>query len=311
MSRRDVFHDLQLNLTLAYATNVGQNQMNITPVLLQKEIQAALKASSLTRDQYTIIWGPSVYMDPSGFPANVTAVLQGTQDPDDYRVATSGTNFLALLEVGLEDLDVLPPLVPFQQYVSGCPSPALISPATDIGLQAVLTTPSSLNPGTGKLTDVLSALPDTARLTITGHSLGGTMAATLALLFHETLGKLAANLSCYAFAGATAGNAAFARYSDSVLQGKLTRVWNSLDIVPHAWNSSDLKQIDSLYHDIGTPDYIKKIVRDVVALDLGYTHCGTSHRLEGVQNEGHNYRKFTGQAGYQHIDAYRDLLKLG
>ena len=148
-------------------------------------------------------------MDPSGFPANVTAVLQETQDTDDYRVATSGTNFLALLEVGLEDLNVLPPLVPFQQYVSGCPSPALISPATDIGLQAVLTTPSSLNPGTSKLTDVLSALPDTTRLTITGHSLGGTIAATLALLFHETLGKLAANLNCYAFASATAGNAAF------------------------------------------------------------------------------------------------------
>jgi triacylglycerol lipase len=180
-----------------------------------------------------------------------------------------------------------------------------------IGLQAVLTTPSSLNPGMGDLTDVLNGLPGTARLTITGHGLGGTMAATLALRVHETLGKLAAHLECYAFAGATAGNAAFAQYSDSVLRGRLTRVWNSLDIVPHAWNSSDLAQIDSIYRHIDTPEYIKKIVRDVVALDPGYTLCGNGYRLQGVQNDGHPYRKFTGQAGYQHIDAYRELLRLG
>jgi hypothetical protein len=57
-------------------------------------------------------------------------------------------------------------------------------------------------------------------LCVTGHSLGGMLASTFALYLYEIQSqwdsKGNSNLSCISFAGPTAGNAAFATYSDNV-----------------------------------------------------------------------------------------------
>jgi triacylglycerol lipase len=302
--------DLQLNLILSFAANFGQTQQNITPQQLQAGIQAGLAQSPLTAGKYQMIWGPAISMDPDGFPANVTFILQGTQDTSDYRVVTSGTNFLALLELALEDLDVIPPLVPFQNYVKNSPASALISPATNTGLQVILNTPPSLKTGTGTLLQAIGTLPPNAKLTVAGHSLGGTLASTLALYLHETFSTLAANLRCFAYAGATAGNAAFARYSDQVLQDKLTRIWNTMDVVPHAWDSAQLAQLKNLYSGIDTPWYVTDVAQAIIDLDLGYTHVSPAYKLEGHQNSDPENGTFKAQAGYQHIPAYLALLKL-
>ena len=51
----------------------------------------------------------------------------------------------------------------------------------------------------------------------------------------------------YSFAAPTAGNRDFAAYTDARIGATLHRVWNSLDVVPHAWAEADLGAIDGLY----------------------------------------------------------------
>jgi hypothetical protein len=55
-----------------------------------------------------------------------------------------------------------------------------------------------------------------------------------------------ATVSCYGFAGSTAGNEALAKHSDATLQGNCVRVWNKLDIVPRAFVPDAMFQIPAL-----------------------------------------------------------------
>lgn len=79
-------------------------------------------------------------------------------------------------------------------------------------------------------------LPPGTTLTVTGHSLGGTLAPVLALhLAQRGTGRAVEAVS---FAGMTPGNAAFADLfgPGSVLDGKVRRVFNTLDTVSYGWD---------------------------------------------------------------------------
>ncbi|HYR09070.1 MAG TPA: hypothetical protein VEQ60_14910, partial [Longimicrobium sp.] len=67
-------------------------------------------------------------------------------------------------------------------------------------------------------------------------------------------------LSTMPTAGPTAGNGAFARYSDQKLTA--TRFSNAIDVVPHAWQASDLAKIPTLYAPDIEPD---ELIDDLVA----------------------------------------------
>jgi hypothetical protein len=82
----------------------------------------------------------------------------------------------------------------------------------------------------------VAALPAGASLTITGHSLGGTLAPVLALHLAETFpGR---DLYVASFAGMTPGNQAFAELfgSGSRLDGRVRRVFNTIDSVAYGWD---------------------------------------------------------------------------
>jgi Lipase (class 3) len=73
-------------------------------------------------------------------------------------------------------------------------------------------------------------------LTVTGHSLGGTLAPVLALQLSQAIPGLA--VSSVSFAGMTPGNQAFAALlgPGTPFEGRVRRVFNTLDSVAYGWD---------------------------------------------------------------------------
>jgi hypothetical protein len=110
---------------------------------------------------------------------------------------------------------------------------AKISGGTNEGFQNLIT----LKDAKGRtLQDYVTSLPVNASVMVTGHSLGGTLTPVLALWLAETFPDL--DVSAASFAGMTPGNAKFAALfgPGTPLNGKVRRVYNTLDLVPYGWN---------------------------------------------------------------------------
>lgn len=162
------------------------------------------------------------------------------------------------------------------------------------------------------------------RVTTTGHSKGGALAPTLALWLADSQGAAVsdetlawdphrqATVRSVAFAGPTAGNAAFARHSDAVIGAECHRVVNPLDIVPLAWEPATLRSIPSLYRGAAPTRLVDDLVAEI-ALDadrFGYTHLG-SHVSQIATHEDPLHGEFFVQAGHQHMTAYLEAFDLG
>ena len=163
-------------------------------------------------------------------------------------------------------------------------------------------------------------------LVVTGHSKGGALAPTLALWLAETQGSAAeayrwdpdqrATVGCYAFAGPTAGNAAFAQRSNERIGARCHRIFNPLDVVPRAWVPQDMRGIGRLYdaavvRPIAGLGSLANDIADVVETEkLGYTHIGNDvQELPGALNN--DKRDFAAQLVHQHLQAYLDKMGIG
>jgi hypothetical protein len=160
-------------------------------------------------------------------------------------------------------------------------------------------------------------------IVVTGHSKGGALSSTVALWLAETQGAVVppeerwdpdrrARIHCFSYAGPTPGNAAFARRSDQVLGPRHLRIWNSMDVVPHAWMADDLLAIPDLY----TPA-IQRIPALAELVDvirartepLGYAHLrGRTRQFRGAC--GHR-QLFFDELAHQHKHAYVKEFGLG
>lgn len=189
---------------------------------------------------------------------------------------------------------------------------------------------SSRLAGGHELLSFLKAAVASARgavdLVVTGHSKGGALSPALALWLAETQGAAApaayrwdpetrACVRCYAFAGPTAGNAAFAGLSNRVIGDRCHRTSNRLDIVPRAWVPADLRGIANLYEPVVTPiPGLGSLVNDVAAVvehqQLGYAQIGNDvHELPGTIDAGKP--DFVDQLVHQHLQAYLDQMGIG
>ena len=170
-------------------------------------------------------------------------------------------------------------------------------------------------------------------VTVTGHSKGGALSSTFALLLAQTRGEDGvpaamrwdragtATVSCYSYAGPTAGNAAFAALSDRVIGDRCHRITNRLDVVPHAWAVQPQPGEPGLFVE-NVPDIYGDTVHRIPALQrlatavagdvgpLGYRHVGKRVKvLPGKVDP--DQRLFVEQLSYQHGGAYIELMGLG
>jgi hypothetical protein len=215
--------------------------------------------------------------------------VQSKSNPSQYAVATAGTDAISIADWVLEDFWT-GMTVPWP-YGTATTSPR-ISIASLLGLTICQTlVPCAGLPGAGWslkqfLKAAVAAAKSSLTITTTGHSLGGSLSPLMALWLKDTQGTAnihknelwdpnsSATLIAYSFAGATSGDVNWANYFDSKFDAlHAFRVWNRYDVVPHAWNVTDIAETPTLYSSTPNPE-IQKIadnaIKDVGALN--YQH---------------------------------------
>jgi hypothetical protein len=292
---------------------------NIDYATLQA-ITTALNNAAGTIGTWNVVWGPAVVQQPIGpaYAMNTMYVAQSAATPSQYAIAIAGTNPKSILDWIIED-GFVAWQVPWVYALLEAPG-AKMALGTAIGL-AILQNmkPSSDVPGGGStLVDFLATITkNPVQIAVVGHSLGGALAPTVALWLADTQGFLSpwdphknATLSSLPTAGPTAGNSAFATYSGKKLGARLTPYYNTLDVVPHAWQASMLQEIPSLYVP-NIPDL--PVVDSLVKLALQLSANGNYTTLPGLTPLAGTFKdvrgvldieKFLREVAYQHTTAY-------
>ncbi len=243
---------------------------------------------------WQVVWGPVVIVGEAlpfkDVAANTMFVAQQTGEDGGttYVVAIAGTNPDSLYGWFGEDFDIENTL-PWSQAlgldftgatINSDTTLPLISAGTANGLDVlfnVMTDP--LESGTSLiqfLTNAVATAPTgPVEVIVTGHSLGGALSASTALLLADTQGQTGgwdpsyrAIVSALPSAGAPPGNIVFAKHYDAVLGSRTNRVWNALDVIPHAWEPDLLLQAPHLYFPYLAPNAAVLALVDVV---FGYT----------------------------------------
>jgi hypothetical protein len=286
---------------------------------LYNDIVAALKEDAPQIGNWSVAWGPVVpQFNTTSFAINAMYVAESRDTPGMYVVGIAGTNPSSLFDWLVEDGQVSTQL-PWIYAPISAPG-AKISLGTGIGL-AILqnAAPGSGIPGTGTtLLEFLRGIEHKkgTNVIVAGHSLGGALSPTLTLWLHDVRVLWdpfhEVTLSTMPTAGPTAGNSRFAAYSDDKLS--ITRFANSIDVVPHAWQASDLAQIPTLYVPCIEPDdAINDLVGFAERISAGgdYTQLvGDTGWFPGQVDDSIVYSflpavaNFFIQLAYQHTKAY-------
>lgn len=329
--------EVQLAAKFAFTTYVGELLTSGQPLISHQEsdlLNVAMGEAGL--GDWEVVWGPMLFR----FPATLTGLYDNmmfvARKDDEYMIAVRGTNGHAKLDWLFEDFWVIHQVA--WSRIIETPTPAGIDPkissAAALGIGKLLGTPivGEGLPGRGThLVDYMKAAlagRSDVKVTVAGHSLGGALAPTLALYLNDTRGRAggwdenaATHVACYAFAGPTAGNGDFARYTDQRLGTNAQRVVNPLDAVALAWFHEGMEQLKSLYDNIDHPVHLgfaKKLGIDAVIelMKVGNYDYEQYHQsgpglvmLDQITN--HQTDSFGAQAGWQHVQGYENLLGIG
>ena len=216
-------------LRFAYLSYTGQLRTDIeyTTTDLKTELETNIANNTNLAGKWDVVWGPVTYTMPGAVMQMNMMYVVKEKTTDQYIVAIRGTNGTADLNWLVEDFDVGDMVVWQPQGSSVFPDPdgpynkpAMISEATSVGLEILLKMQDLTL--TQTLEQYLKSVADAATaswgVTVTGHSLGGALAPTLALYLkmvkHTWNTNSYAAVSCIPFAGPTPGNYAFATLAE-------------------------------------------------------------------------------------------------
>lgn len=227
-------------------------------------------------NDWEMIWGPYVYSNNPGVNSVVadnTMALFYSPNQQMYVVAIAGTNIDSAYGWLQEDFNVSK-TTPWSTVMgsnfnmNSNFSGAAISDGSYLGLQALLGM-GGANGMIAALTASLNALPagTQAKVYVSGHSLGGALSPVMALYLHD-MQQLSTNWNTKGYvtqiiamptAGPTPGEINFANYYSYQCGQTPTgsagiaynSVYNTLDIVPHAWQQDELAMIPTIYEGSG------------------------------------------------------------
>lgn len=269
------------------------------------------------------VWGPAVYEnadDKKPFADN-TAFVAYNATTSTYVLAIAGTNFSSAYDRSVEDLDV-GTLVdwPFGGAPGGL-SPQIATGTYDGVLALLKLTDPNTGDSLGTYLQGVASTGDT--LVITGHSLGGALAPTLALAMFNGSGTMQKSdwQAVYVFptAGPTPGNGDFATFYADIFpqaQDAAGNVWNLLfwnthDVVPQAWSWPESTPVPDLYAPAITPtSCVTKLITHIQSIPPASTYVQLpSTTFTGtIGGSGSQTVDFLEEVVYQHIHQYVNQL---
>lgn len=302
----------------------------------------ASPAAQAAIGSWELVWGPQVWQgEDSELADNALYVAKASGVPgiegDVYVVAICATNPSSLYDWLVEDFDVAS-VVNFTRYDplrKAPPSSSMpwfsanipyISMGTALGVWHLLqmVSPAAAKaPGTGLCDFLQAAASADATVIFAGHSLGGALSPTAAFWL-KNAGKLDGYKAvyCYPTAGATPGNAAFAQAYAAALpsppgaSGYRTwnrDLWNTRDVVPHAWDMGMLSQIKTqLYGNAPITDIdlaVDVAIANAWASGIAYRQIANQPLPGTVNGDAPNdLSTFLLQVKFQHTEAYEALI---
>jgi len=317
------FNRNQIMLALSYMAYYGftmDESERRNAETIQQFFNEALDNWSPLNGQWQLAWGPAVFSLPGTiYDDALMYVVQNTLDPSQYVIAIRGTNPISIPNWIIWDFQAKE----LKAWPYGNPHPLkmpMLSESSAFGLIIL----QGLRPEEGMpgykhtiLEFFKQELQNNNNLSIctTGHSLGGALAPVLALWLKDIQdAELGGDvqISCVAFAGPTPGNNAFAEYFNQRMGGDFTRIANSLDIVPCAWETDSLREAFTLYFPplLPTPALtilLKHLLNKSKHRD--YLQIGTDPLILGGKIKLLAL-PFLVQAIYQHVQAYAQLMDM-
>lgn len=279
--------------------------------------------------KWKLVWGPKVYEHKGkklfNVADNAMYVAQSLSHPEQFVVAISGTNPISEYGWKIEDGDISPPVAwPYQTSVPT----GHITHGTSVGMNVLLNELKDDGLSLFKyLANQVADNPDSLTVTVTGHSLGGALSPVTALALLDSQGvsldesngwdpQSKSQISVMPTAGPAPGDEEWRDYYDGKLGDRTNRVWNKIDIVPHAWQISMLNEIPSIYEpQIQASENITKFVAGAVSKSEDFQKQAGSPLMqicpsvEGLPGKVDiSKAPFLKQAGYQHVEAYSEIL---
>lgn len=200
---------------------------------------------------WQLVWGPVIYQAPNSDVSD-NAMFVAKNDSGEYVVAIAGTNPISTFGWFVEDFRLSPPQE--WSYVSPQDPSLKISYGTSVGLDILRNKMEDNGQSIEECLKGAAAEESNPVITFTGHSLGGALSPTLAMSFKDQQGQSGgwdpsanATIKTLFTAGPTPGNDAFASHFNSSMGGNANRVWNSIDMVPHAWQVDQLQDVNTFY----------------------------------------------------------------
>jgi pimeloyl-ACP methyl ester carboxylesterase len=309
------YNTQQIMMTLAALAGTATNQRLFESLEHQEE--RALKWINEILAEPGLATGgawKATWVGLSADRANMAYIAQNAA-ANQFALSIRGTNFSIKIDVA-EDNDVSETV----SFAEQAGAPSQISQGAMEAFQEVTGAVSTLSKTT--LAQELQKLADShpgAQFFITGHSLGGCVATTVALYLNNLAQRWSNKVSfqVYTFAAPTAGTQEFAQLFAKTFAKSSWRVYNLLDVVPNAWQT--LSKVADFYP--GGPQ-ATSIIKDQLTKAQASTN-GNAYmqpitnevplNQQGLRDMNHTANltyDFIQQVGFQHdVNTYLKLLE--